>query len=131
MENGMLSIGLSGGLDRIYESSPELPNTFLHDGAAVLVQDGRVIAAVEEERLNRVKHSNKFPSNSIRYCLSTAGVELGDIDRIAFYATEAYCKAMLERLSVSQPVPLDPKLLLRQLLAREFGAEIDPSGFPS
>ncbi|MDA9444374.1 nodulation protein [Bradyrhizobium sp. CCBAU 51745] len=123
----MLCLGLSGGLDSIYESSPELPNTFLHDGAAVLVRDGRVIAAVEEERLNRVKHSNKFPSNSIRYCLSTAGVELGDIDRIAFYATEAYCKAMLERLSVSQPVPLDPKLLLRQLLAREFGAEIDPS----
>ncbi|MDA9431845.1 carbamoyltransferase family protein [Bradyrhizobium sp. CCBAU 51627] len=123
----MLCLGLSGGLDRIYESSPELPNTFLHDGAAVLVQDGRVIAAVEEERLNRIKHSNKFPSNSIRYCLSTAGVELGDIDRIAFYATEAYCKTMLERLSVSQPVPLDAKLLLRQLLAREFGNEIDPS----
>ncbi|PJG51435.1 nodulation protein [Bradyrhizobium forestalis] len=127
MENGMLCLGVSGGLDRIYESSPELPNTFLHDGAAVLVQDGRVIAAVEEERLNRVKHSNKFPSNSIQYCLSTAGVELGEIDRIAFYATEAYCNTMLERLSVSQPVPLDAKRLLRQLLAREFGAEIDPS----
>ncbi|MDA9420891.1 carbamoyltransferase family protein [Bradyrhizobium sp. CCBAU 53380] len=123
----MLCLGLSGGLDRIYENSPQLPNTFLHDGAAVLVQDGRVVAAVEEERLNRLKHSNKFPSNSIRYCLSTAGVELGEIDCIAFYATEAYCRTMLERLSVSQPVPLDAKLLLRQLLAREFGAEIDPS----
>ncbi|MGY4262811.1 MULTISPECIES: carbamoyltransferase family protein [unclassified Bradyrhizobium] len=123
----MLCLGLSGGLDRIYERSPELPSTFLHDGAAVLVQDGRVIAAVEEERLNRVKHSNKLPSNSIRYCLSTAGVGLGEIDRIAFYATEAYCNTMLERLSVSKPVPLDAKLLMRQLLAREFDAEIDPS----
>ncbi|WP_316396998.1 carbamoyltransferase [Bradyrhizobium sp. 33ap4] len=123
----MLCLGVSGGLDRIYESSPELPNTFLHDGAAVLVRDGRVIAAVEEERLNRVKHSNKFPSNSIRYCLSTAGVELGEIDRIAFYATEAYCNTMLERLFVSQSVPLDAKLLLRQLLAREFGTEVDAS----
>ncbi|MGY4426474.1 carbamoyltransferase family protein [Bradyrhizobium sp. JR3.5] len=123
----MLCLGVSGGLDRIYESSPDLPNTFLHDGAAVLVRDGRVIAAVEEERLNRVKHSNKFPGNSIRYCLSTAGVELAEIDRIAFYATEAYCNTMLERLFVSQPVTLDAKLLLRQLLAREFGAEIDAS----
>ncbi|MCP3415633.1 carbamoyltransferase [Bradyrhizobium brasilense] len=123
----MLCLGVSGGLDRIYESSPELPNTFLHDGAAVLVRDGRVIAAVEEERLNRVKHSNKFPSNSIRYCLSTAGVELGEIDRIAFYATETYCNTMLERLFVSQSVPLDAKLLLRQLLAREFGTEVDAS----
>ncbi|MBR1163078.1 carbamoyltransferase [Bradyrhizobium elkanii] len=123
----MLCLGVSGGLDRIYQSSPELPNTFLHDGAAVLVRDGRVLAAVEEERLNRVKHSNKFPSNSIRYCLSTAGVELGEIDRIAFYATEAYCNIMLERLFVSQPVPLDAKLLLRQLLVREFGTEVDAS----
>ncbi|MHC6157860.1 carbamoyltransferase family protein [Bradyrhizobium elkanii] len=123
----MLCLGVSGGLDRIYQNSPELPNTFLHDGAAVLVRDGRVLAAVEEERLNRVKHSNKFPSNSIRYCLSTAGVELCEIDRIAFYATEAYCNTMLERLFVSQPVPLDAKLLLRQLLAREFGTDVDAS----
>ncbi|WP_420969676.1 carbamoyltransferase [Bradyrhizobium sp. B120] len=123
----MLCLGVSGGLDRVYESSPELPNTFLHDGAAVLVRDGRVIAAVEEERLNRVKHSNKFPSNAIRYCLSTAGVELDEIDRIAFYATEAYCNTMLERLCVSQPIPLDARLVLRQLLAREFGAEVDAS----
>ncbi|KRP84848.1 nodulation protein [Bradyrhizobium pachyrhizi] len=121
----MLCLGVSGGLDRIYESSPELPNTFLHDGAAVLVRDGRVIAAVEEERLNRVKHSNKFPSSSIRYCLSTAGVSLGEIDRIAFYATEAYCNSMLESLFMSRPNPLDAKLLLRQLLAREFGTEVD------
>ncbi|MCA6101074.1 carbamoyltransferase family protein [Bradyrhizobium australafricanum] len=121
----MLCLGVSGGLDRIYESSPELPNTFLHDAAAVLVRDGRVIAAVEEERLNRVKHSNKFPSSSIRYCLSTAGVSLGEIDRIAFYATEAYCNSMLESLFMSRPNPLDAKLLLRQLLAREFGTEVD------
>ncbi len=74
----MLCPGLSGDLDRIHESSPELPNTFLHGGTAVFVQDGRVIAAVEEERLNCVKHSNKFPSSPTRYCLSAAGVELGD-----------------------------------------------------
>jgi carbamoyltransferase len=59
MESEMLCLGVSGGLDRIYQNSAELPNTFLHDGAAVLVRDGRVLAAVEEERLNRVKHSNK------------------------------------------------------------------------
>ncbi|WP_036019591.1 carbamoyltransferase [Bradyrhizobium sp. WSM1743] len=123
----MLCLGISGGLDRIFESSPELPNTFLHDGAAVLVRDGRVIAAVEEERLNRVKHSNKFPSNAIRYCLSSAGVELGEIDRIAFYATEAYCNAMLERQFVSRPVELNAKLLARHLLAQVFGTDVDAS----
>lgn len=126
----MLCLGLSGGLDRVYENPLGLPNTFLHDGAAVLVKDGRVIAAVEEERLNRIKHSNKLPSSAIEYCLAAAGVELRDVDRIAFYATEAYCNAMLERLFISQPeisIPLDANLLLRHLLATEFGTQVDPS----
>ncbi|KRR06487.1 nodulation protein [Bradyrhizobium jicamae] len=126
----MLCLGISGGLDKVYENPLELANTFLHDGAAVLVQDGRVIAAVEEERINRIKHSNKFPGSSIQFCLSAAGTQLSDVDRIAFYATEAYSNAMLERLVVSQPdlsIPLDAKLLLRKLLAQEFGTEVDAS----
>ncbi|MGF6804959.1 carbamoyltransferase [Paraburkholderia sp. Clong3] len=126
----MLCLGVSGGLDKVHENSLELPNTFLHDGAAVLVRDGRVIAAVEEERLNRIKHSNKFPSSSIQYCLASAGIQLSDIDHIAFYATEAYCNVMLERLFLSQPnisIPVDAKLFLRNLLMREFGTEVDPS----
>ncbi|WOH57583.1 carbamoyltransferase [Bradyrhizobium sp. BWC-3-1] len=126
----MLCLGLSGGLDRVYENPLQLPNTFLHDGAAVLVKDGRVIAAVEEERLNRIKHSNKLPSSAIEYCLAAAGVELRDVDRIAFYATEAYCNSILERLFISQPeisIPLDANLLLRHLLAAEFGTQVDPS----
>ncbi|WP_369726217.1 carbamoyltransferase [Bradyrhizobium sp. LLZ17] len=126
----MLCLGLSGGLDKVYENPLQLPNTFLHDGAAVLVKDGRVIAAVEEERLNRIKHSNKLPSSAVEYCLAAAGVELRDVDRIAFYATEAYCNSMLERLFISQPeisIPLDANLLLRHLLAAEFGTQVDPS----
>ncbi|MGV7218015.1 carbamoyltransferase family protein [Bradyrhizobium sp. UFLA05-112] len=126
----MLCLGVSGGLDKVFECRPELPSTFLHDGAAVLVRDGRVIAAVEEERLNRVKHSNKFPSQSIQYCLDVAGIQLSDVDRIAFYATEDYCNAMLERLFISQPsnaIPMDARLLLRTMLAQEFGTDIDPS----
>ncbi|WFU54572.1 carbamoyltransferase [Bradyrhizobium pachyrhizi] len=126
----MLCLGMSGGLDKVHENPLELPHTFLHDGAAVLVRDGRVIAAVEEERLNRIKHSNKFPRSAIQHCLVSAGVQLCDIDRIAFYATEAYCNAMLERLFISQPelsIPLDAKLLLQKLLMQEFGTEVDPS----
>ncbi|WP_027584056.1 carbamoyltransferase [Bradyrhizobium sp. Ai1a-2] len=126
----MLCLGVSGGLDKVYENPLELPKTFLHDGAAVLVRDGRVIAAVEEERLNRIKHSNKFPSSAIQYCLTDAGVQLSDVDRIAIYATEAYCNAMLGHLFVSQPdvsLPLDAKLLMRKLLAQEFGTEVDAS----
>ncbi|ARQ60766.1 hypothetical protein GGI55_006794 [Rhizobium leguminosarum] len=115
LESNMLCLGLSGGLSKDYENSSDLPSTFMHDGAAVPVRDGRVIAAVEEERLNRIKHSNKLPTRSIQYCLASAGVHLSDIDRIAYYATEAYCNAVLERVRLFHPsTPAsDPRLLQR------------------
>lgn len=126
----MLCLGLSGGLDKVYENRFQIANTFMHDGAAVLVRDGQVIAAVEEERLNRIKHSNKLPISSVQYCLSAAGVQLSEIDHVAYYATEAYCNAMLENMLASEPdasIPLDAKFLVQQLLAQEFGSELDPS----
>ncbi|MCG2632935.1 MULTISPECIES: carbamoyltransferase family protein [Bradyrhizobium] len=126
----MLCLGLSGGLDKVHEYRPALSHTFLHDGAAVMVRDGRVLAAVEEERLNRIKHSNKFPAQAIRYCLAAAGAQLKDIDRIAFYATESYCNAMLRLLFGSETqsgIPLDARTLLQLMLSQEFDTEIEPS----
>ena len=58
---------------------------FYHDSAAVLLKDGEVLAAVEEERFTRKKHDSAFPEQSILFCLSTAGIGLGDIDSIVFY----------------------------------------------
>ncbi|MER8556608.1 carbamoyltransferase [Mesorhizobium sp. C420B] len=127
----MLCLGISGGLDQVHENRFELRNAFMHDGAAVLVRDGRVIAAVEEERLNRMKHSNKLPIRSIQYCLSAAGVQLNDIDRVALYASEPYANAMLEGMSASHPdilsIPLGAKTLVQDLLTREFGTKLDSS----
>ncbi|MER9945399.1 carbamoyltransferase [Mesorhizobium sp. M0092] len=127
----MLCLGISGGLDQVHENRFELRNAFMHDGAAVLVRDGRVIAAVEEERLNRMKHSNKLPIRSIQYCLSAAGVQLNDIDRVALYASEPYANAMLEGMSASHPdilsIPLGAKTLVQNLLTREFGTKLDSS----
>lgn len=127
----MLCLGISGGLDQVHENRFELPNAFMHDGAAVLVRDGQVIAAVEEERLNRIKHSNKLPTRSIQYCLSAAGVQLSDIDRFAIYASEPYANAMLDGMSASHPdilsIPLGAKTLVQDLLAREFGTKLDSS----
>lgn len=125
----MLCLGLAGGLNRVHENALGLAGAFLHDGAAVLVEDGRVIAAVEEERLNRIKHSNKFPALAIRCCLAEAGAELRDIDAVGFYATESYCNALLAQLFAAQPdgaVPLDSRQLLHGLLTREFGEQIAP-----
>lgn len=126
----MLFLGVSGGLNRVYENPLELPGAFLHDGAAVIIRDGEVLAGIEEERLNRIKHSNKFPSQAIRYCLDVAGARLSDVDRIAFYATEAYCNALLGRLFIAQPnmsLPLDARSVFVKLLSHEFDVDIDPS----
>ncbi len=58
-------------------------NGYHGDSAACLVADGRVIAAVEEERFRRIKHWAGFPSESIRYCLAQAGINLDAVDHVA------------------------------------------------
>lgn len=58
-------------------------NAFHGDSAACIIKDGNLIAAVEEERFRRIKHWAGFPSESIRFCLSEAGIELENIDYIA------------------------------------------------
>jgi carbamoyltransferase len=57
-------------------------NAYHGDAAAALIKDGKLIAAVEEERFNRVKHCAGFPSESIRYCLQTAGITIEEVEHI-------------------------------------------------
>ena len=59
-------------------------NAFHADSSAALVRDGQLIAAVEEERLRRVKHWAGFPIQSVAFCLREAGIQLKDVDHIAF-----------------------------------------------
>ncbi|GAB3172111.1 hypothetical protein GCM10027059_41580 [Myceligenerans halotolerans] len=56
-----------------------------HDSAAALVLQGRVLAAVEEERLTRDKHTKAFPAQAIKACLNQAGLESGDIEDVALF----------------------------------------------
>jgi len=58
-------------------------NAYHGNASAAIVCDGRLIAAVEEERLNRVKYAAGFPAAAIRYCLKEAGLTLADIDHVA------------------------------------------------
>src|ERR1700737_915372 len=58
-------------------------NAYHGNSSAALVSDGRLIAAVEEERFNRVKYAAGFPSAAIRYCLDAAGITLSEADHIA------------------------------------------------
>jgi carbamoyltransferase len=58
-------------------------NYFFHDSSACLVVDGKLVAAVEEERLNRQKHTTAFPERAIARCLSPAGLDFADVDHVA------------------------------------------------
>jgi carbamoyltransferase len=58
-------------------------NAYHANASAAIVADGRLLAAVEEERFNRVKYAAGLPSRAIQYCLDVAGVKLTEVDHIA------------------------------------------------
>ena len=60
-------------------------SAFYHDSAAAMVEDGRIVAAAQEERFTRKKHDSDFPTQAIEYCLARAGVGLESVDFVAFY----------------------------------------------
>ncbi|MEV4582876.1 carbamoyltransferase C-terminal domain-containing protein [Nonomuraea jabiensis] len=71
---------------------------FFHDAAACLIQDGKTIAAVEEERFNRIKKTTKFPTDAIRACLDLAGVSPSRIDAVGHYFQEIFVDRALHEL---------------------------------
>jgi carbamoyltransferase len=56
-----------------------------HDAAAALVVDGAIVAAMHEERLDRVKHSAALPERAARACLELGGVDARELDAVVFY----------------------------------------------
>lgn len=60
-------------------------SAFYHDSAACLVRDGKIVAAAQEERFTRKKHDPDFPKEASKYCLSSQGLKIEDIDFVAFY----------------------------------------------
>jgi carbamoyltransferase len=58
---------------------------YYHDSAACLVDDGEIVAAVQEERFTRRRHDADFPEQAVRYCLEEAGAARSGIDAVAFY----------------------------------------------
>jgi carbamoyltransferase len=112
-------------------------SAFFHDSAAALVIDGRIAAAVQEERFTRRKHDPQFPLQSIRYCLDQAGIKAGDLDHIVFYEKPfikferlletylAFAPGGFQSFRLAIPLWLKEKLFQKRLL-RQSLAEIDP-----
>ncbi|MGA0406680.1 MAG: carbamoyltransferase N-terminal domain-containing protein, partial [Limisphaerales bacterium] len=60
-------------------------SAFYHDSAAVLIKDGVIFAAAQEERFTRRKNDQRLPENAVAYCLEAGAIDISKIDAIAFY----------------------------------------------
>src|SRR6266508_2889439 len=111
---------------------------FYHDSAACLMQDGRVVAAAQEERFTRKKHDDDYPAHSVRYCLREAGLTPKDIDAVGFYDKPLLkFERMLTTFVRSFPqfrraIPLwiGKKTLVPSIVRRELGGYKGPIYFP-
>jgi carbamoyltransferase len=113
-------------------------SAFYHDSAAALVEDGRVVAAAQEERFTRKKFDASYPRHSIDYCLKSASAELADVDLVTFYDKPflkferlletylAFSPRGFTSFRMALPLWLREKLFLKSLLADELKA-LDPS----
>ena len=107
-------------------------SAFYHDSAAALIEDGKIIGAIQEERFTRKKHDPAFPINSIKYLLEERGIELSQLDSIVFYdkpflkferLLETYATFSpkgLKSFLRSMPVWIKEKLFLKSVLRDEF-----------
>src|SRR5215213_9534089 len=105
-------------------------NAAFHDSAACLVQDGRVIAAAEEERFTHIKHGKRpvpfstweLPFHAIDYCLREADIRLVDVDHVAY----SFDPSLLlgRRIGTEMiELPLEPSA---QPVAKEWESAWDP-----
>jgi carbamoyltransferase len=103
-------------------------SAFYHDSAAALTVGGKVIAAAQEERFTRDKHTPDFPKNAVEYCLQEAGLTLNELDAVVFYdkpflkferlLETYYAFAPKGFLSFIKAIPvwLNEKLFLKKLI---------------
>src|SRR5919109_3611192 len=89
---------------------------FFHDASAVLLRDGQVIAAAEEERFTRKKHDYSFPIHAIRFCLERSGIREEDLDYIAFFE-KPFIKFERLLFSILQTFPRSRRVFQESMLS--------------
>ena len=108
-----------------------------HDSAAALIDDGRIVAAAQEERFSRKKHDADFPTHAIGYCLAEAGVAASAIDHVVFYDKPflkferlletylAFAPRGFNSFRTAMPVWMTDKLFQKRML-RQALQKLDP-----
>ena len=125
----MLVMGISGSFDRVDEVGNS--RSPVHDSSAALIKDGEIVAAVEEERFNRCKHSGKMPVEAMQYCLFAAGTNLAQVDKFVFNVYEADMDRSLERAYCEGSISgfWLGRQFIQRLLEREFRYRVNPDRF--
>jgi carbamoyltransferase len=107
-------------------------SAFYHDSAAALIEDGRLLAAAQEERFTRKKQDSRFPRHALAYCLDAAGIGLDEVDYVAFYDKPflkferlletylAFAPRGFRSFRMAIPLWLREKLFQKQLLRDEL-----------
>ncbi len=108
-------------------------SAWYHDSAACLVEDGRIVAAAQEERFTRKKHDPSFPRHAVAYCLREAGISRDEVNLVGFYEKPlvkferlletyiSYAPTGLRSYLMALPVWLGEKLWMRDEIASELG----------
>ncbi len=103
-------------------------SAYYHDAAAAILVDGKIIAAAQEERFTRKKHTPDFPVHAVRYCLEESGYTIDELDAVVFYDKPllkferlletyyAFAPRGLISFLKSMPVWLKEKMFLKKLL---------------
>jgi len=109
-------------------------SAYYHDSAAVLLVDGRIVAAAQEERFSRKKHDARFPLAAAKYCLEAGGLAAAELDAVAFYDKPflkferlletylAFAPKGFASFRMAMPLWLKEKLFQKRLLAKELRA---------
>jgi carbamoyltransferase len=108
-------------------------SAYYHDSAAALVDDGRVVAAAQEERFSRRKHDARFPAHAVRFCLEYARIAADEVDAVVFYEKPflkferlletylAFAPRGYRSFAMAMPLWIREKLFQKDLLGRELG----------
>src|SRR6266542_2064737 len=115
-------------------------SAFYHDSAAALIEDGEIVAAVQEERFTRRKQDPNLPRNAIAYCLAQAGIDAAQLDYVVFYEKPftkfdrllktylAFAPSGFESFKRALPVWVNHKMripeTIRSALGREFTGQL-------
>jgi len=107
-------------------------SAFYHDSAACIVQDGKIVAAAQEERFSRKKHDYRFPKQAVKFCLDFADIKIDQVDYVAFYDKPflkferlletylAYAPKGINSFMKAMPLWIKQKLWMKELIKQEL-----------